>query len=166
MSVLNRAIPKATVSLIEQDAKEIQPVSTRDLFTDGVYILVGVPGAFTPICTHDHLPTLIESADNLKVLGIQEIYCVSDDNPWAIDAWRKTLNNHKKIKFLCDGNRALLDALKLSCHEEELFLSGKYARFYAIIENGIIRLIRQEASVLETVCTAGDCIESDVKEFV
>ena len=66
-------------------------MTADELFSGKKVVLIGVPGAFTPICSHDHLPSLIASADQLKEMGAKEIYCISDDNPWAIDSWRQTL---------------------------------------------------------------------------
>lgn len=161
---ISTALPDAQISKMEDG--EITPYNIRDFFKDGVNILVGVPGAFTPICTNDHLPTLIASAGRLKDMGVQGIYCISDDNPWALDKWAKTLEGHEKITFLCDGNRDFLDKANMVCDEDELFLNGKYARFYAIVKDGIIKRVRFETSVLETVCTRGDCIEEDVADYI
>ena len=164
MLELNQPIPEAIVGMKEKD--EIVPVNTRDLFTKGVYILVGVPGAFTPICTNEHLPTLIQHAIDIKVQGIQEIYCISDDNPWALEAWGNTLEDSYKIKFLSDGNREFLRQIEMRAHENDYFLKGKYARFYALIENGHIKRMRTEDTVLETQQTKGETILSDVSDFV
>lgn len=157
-------LPNATVATMVDG--EIKSVKMRDLFRNGTYILVGVPGAFTPVCTKDHLPTLIDQADKIRVRGIQEIYCISDDNPWAMDEWRKTLDNNEKVKFLSDGNREFLDKIKISASEDFIFIKGKYGRFYAIIEDNMIKRLRFENSVLETLCTTGECIEADVADFV
>ena len=37
-------------------------------------ILVGVPGAFTPTCTNEHLPGYIKHFDSFKLKGIDEIF--------------------------------------------------------------------------------------------
>ncbi len=159
----NKKIPNALVSYLKDG--EIEVVKMCDLFEQGVYILVGVPGAFTPICTKDHLPTLIEKSDRIRKHGVADIYCISDDNPWALDAWRQTFNNNEKIKFLSDGNRDFLSEMGLCAEEDFLFLKGKYARFYALIEDGYIKLLRVEKTVLDTSCTNGGYIETDLANY-
>lgn len=164
MFEINAEIPEATVATM--DGEEIISHNLRDFFKDGVHILVGVPGAYTPICTRDHLPTLIDCADTLRQIGVKNICCMSDDNPWALDSWARTLPGHEKITFLCDGNRSFLKQTNMAGQENDLFLRGKYGRFYAVIVDNRIKRLRFEVSVLKTVCTRGDCIETDVRDLM
>ncbi len=157
-------IPNATVARLEDE--DIVTYEMRDLFDDGLYILVGLPGAFTPICTQDHIPSLIKNADQFRAKGIQDIFCISDDNVWALKAWTEQIPGSEKITFLSDGNREFLKESGLVCDEDNLFLKGKYARFYALIENGKIKRMRQEITVLKTVCTSGECIFHDLDDFI
>jgi len=164
MLKVNSDIPDTVFARMEGDT--IVPVRARDLFAEGTYVLVGLPGVFTPVCSYDHMPSLINSADALKAAGVKGIYVVSDDNPWAIDFWKKTFKNNEKLEFLCDGNRDFLNASKLACSDSDLFLRGHYGRFYAIIEDNVIRRVRAEVSVLNTVCTNGDSILSDIDDVM
>lgn len=157
-------LPNATVASMENG--QIVPRKIRDIFTQGLYILVGVPGAYTPVCTNEHIPTLIDNADRLRVQGVQAIYCMSDDNPWALESWANSFEKRDKINFLSDGNREFLDKIKLSAADTDIFVGGKYGRWYALIEDGHIRRIRFETSVLKTECTTGECIVADVDEML
>ena len=164
MLTLNDRLPNATVSRVSEAGYET--VQIADLFKTGINILVGVPGAFTPICTNEHLPTLIEAAPVLKSLGVKEVYCVSDDHNWAIDSWKSVLPGSDNIVFLSDGNRDLLKKINMASDQEDLFLSGKYARFYAVIHDRKIKKIRAEQNVLETVSTNGNCIITDIRHLI
>jgi peroxiredoxin len=157
-------IPNATICKLV-DGQIIQ-LQTHDLFKEGVYILVGVPGAYTPICTKDHIPSLIAHADAIRAQGVKEIFCISDDNPWTIDVWKKTIPGHEKITFLSDGNKDFLEATKLKNDQRDYFIGGGYGRFYMILEDGIIRRVRYEVTVLETVCTNGESILSDIEDVM
>ena len=157
-------MPNATVSHITDAGFE--DVRIKDLFRQGTNILVGVPGAFTPICTEDHLPSLIENADMLRQAGAGRIFCISDDHCWALDAWRKTLPGSEKIEFLSDGNRDFLHKIKMENPHRELYLEGRYSRFYAVIHECRIKRLRAEQSVLKTVSTSGECILSDIRDIV
>ena len=164
MISMNDKIPDATVSVIEETG--FRDVEMRDLFETGTNILVGVPGAFTPICTEEHLPSLIDDAAELKSLGIQNIYCSSDDHRWALNAWRKSLEGSEQIIFLSDGNRDFLKRIKMENPHRDLYISGRYSRFYALVHERRIKRMRAEQTVLKTVSTSGECILTDTKDVL
>lgn len=156
-------LPDVSVGWLDGGEVIARPV--RQLFEDGLYLLVGVPGAYTPICSRDHIPTLIEQADALHNAGVKDIYCVSDDNPWTLKNWQSSFEGGEKLKFISDGNRALLQAIKMTNTQDDLFIAGKYARFYTLIYNGKVQRTRMETSVLETACTDGLSILSDIQSL-
>ncbi len=160
----NSPMPSATVSYMEDE--EIKQTDIQNLLSNGTYILVGVPGVFTPVCTDMHLPTLIKASEKIKKQGVKEIYCISDDNPWAIEQWKKMIKNHKHIKFLSDGNRDLLDLINLRSNEDFIFIKGKYARFFAVIKDNIVKHITVEDTVLDTEMTNGQRIQDKVSEYM
>ncbi|MCK6418681.1 MAG: redoxin family protein [Alphaproteobacteria bacterium] len=157
-------LPDATVcQLIDE---KIAPIRIHDLFRDGVNILVGVPGAYTPVCTFDHIPSLIRHADQIRKMGVREIYCISDDNPWTLETWKKSIPGSQKIQFLSDGNKDFLKATRIVNDQHDYFIAGGYGRFYAVLENLMVKRIRAETTVLQTVCTSGECILSDINDVV
>ena len=50
-------------------------------------MVFGVPGAFTPGCSKTHLPGYVEKAADIKGQGVQEIVCVSVNDPFVMEAW-------------------------------------------------------------------------------
>lgn len=164
MLTAHSKIPKATVC--QYNGEEIVEYDIRDFLGEGLNILIGLPGVYTPICTYQHIPSLIEQSSTLKARKVQNIICISNDNPWAIYHWAKSIPESDSIEFICDGNSEFLEAIKMSGTESNLFLKGKYARFYAIVKDGHIQKVRFEKSVLETVCTSGACILSDLDDLL
>jgi len=61
-------------------------------------ILVGVPGAFTPTCTNEHLPGFAKGLDKLK--GYKVAFFSSNDCS-VMEEWNK-LYGHKDIDSLSD----------------------------------------------------------------
>jgi glutaredoxin/glutathione-dependent peroxiredoxin len=45
-----------------------------------------------------HLPGFVDNADSLKAKGIQEIVCISVNDPFVMDAWGVALNANGKVK--------------------------------------------------------------------
>lgn len=147
-------IPDATLATID-DNSNIHAHSAHDLFNHGRFVLIGIPGAFTPVCTKEHLPEIIDNADNILAQDISAIYCISDDNPWALQAWRERLPGYKAITFLSDGNREFLNATGWRNQADDMFVGGRFARFFAIIENKKVITLRMENNVKDVTCSTG-----------
>ena len=64
------------------------------------YILVGVPGAFTPTCTDYHLPGYAKNLDMLK--GYKVVFFAGNDCS-VMDAWNK-LHGHPDIDAVADDH--------------------------------------------------------------
>ena len=80
MNILNHTFKFRT-------AGEWQDVSTIELFKDKKVVLFGLPGAFTPTCSSKQLPGYEESYNKFKDLGIDEVYCISVNDAFVMNAW-------------------------------------------------------------------------------
>ena len=81
-------------------------------------VIFGVPGAFTPGCSNTHLPGYVAAADKLKTKGVDEIVCVSVNDPFVMEAWGKDQSAGGKVRMLADTTADLTKALglELDCH--------------------------------------------------
>ncbi|KAG6496010.1 hypothetical protein ZIOFF_043858 [Zingiber officinale] len=59
------------------ESNQLQMISVHWLAAGKKVVLFAVPGAFTPICSMIHLPGFIESAEELKSKGVDEILLIS-----------------------------------------------------------------------------------------
>ena len=66
-------------------------------------VVFSIPGAFTPTCSSKHVPDFEKYYKNLKKLGINEVYCVSVNDAFVMNNWKKKLKL-KNVKLLPDGN--------------------------------------------------------------
>jgi len=65
-------------------------------------ILFGLPGAFTSVCSARHLPGYVSSHEAYKAKGIDNIICVSVNDPFVMDAWGKSHNVGDKVTMMAD----------------------------------------------------------------
>ena len=80
-----------------------EEVNTRDLFKGKRVILFSLPGAFTPICSEKQLPGFEKNYERLCKMGIDEIYCISVNDGFVMNAWADQ-QQLQKVKVLPDGN--------------------------------------------------------------
>ena len=99
---LSPGVVPLTRFFIKENGKIVQK-TTRDLFLNKRVVVFGVPGAFTPICSNSQVPDYEAAYDDLIAAGVDEVYCVSVNDAYVMDAWRESLGI-QKVKFLPDGN--------------------------------------------------------------
>ena len=78
-------------------------VTTDDYFKGKKVILFSLPGAFTQTCSTYQLPNFEKMYGDFKELGIDEIYCMSVNDSFVMNAWAKN-QELKNVKVIPDGS--------------------------------------------------------------
>jgi peroxiredoxin len=129
-------------------------VETTELFRGARTLLLGVPGAFTPVCTQHHLPEVITNADGLRAAGFSQLLCVAPNAPWTVQRWAREIDPLGKIRFLSDGNLSFVRKFGLNTVAEDLFLGECSKRYLMTVNDGIIERLRVERLVTDITCTS------------
>ena len=141
-------IPDATLKYIGPDG--IINIEVEKYFSDKKIVLFSVPGAFTPTCSAKHLPGFVEYSSDILSKGVDEIICISVNDPFVMNAWEKDQNSKGKVTLLADGNGDFTEALGLSFDGSGFGLGKRGQRFSIIINNGtILHLAIEEAGAFE-----------------
>ena len=77
--------------------------TTDDYFKGKRVVIFSLPGAFTPTCSSQQLPGFEEKYNDIKSKGIDEVYCISVNDSYVMNAWA----NHmaiKNVKMIPDGS--------------------------------------------------------------
>lgn len=93
----------AEVELMKLEGGSPTPIKAGDVFNGKKVALVTVPGALTPTCQNSHVPDWVAAADDIKSKGVDEIVCISVNDPFVMSAFEKQVNGAGKITFLGDG---------------------------------------------------------------
>lgn len=118
-------------------------VNLNDISSNKKIIVFGLPGAFTPGCSKTHLPGFIEKAEELKKQGISEIFCISVNDPFVMDAWGKSMNVAGKVRMLADPCAEFAKAMDIA--QDIPALGGtRCKRFSMIVDHGVIHNIQVE----------------------
>lgn len=141
------------VKLASLRGGEIVPIAAPDLFAGAKSVVLGVPGAFTPVCSDAHVPDFVRNADTLSRAGFSQLVCIAASDPYAVDAWRTRVDPLAKLRFFSDGNLDFCRALGLASAQRELFLGERSERYMLVVEDQIITRVRVETSILRFNCT-------------
>ena len=150
--LIGSALPD--VPLAQMADGEIVAISAARIFSNKSSLIIGVPGAFTPVCTREHVPDLVRNARKLKAAGYEQIACIVANDPFVVEAWSHELDPEREILFLSDGNLQFTSALGLVSYETGLHLGQRSCRYIMRVDSGIIRYLRIEPSILVYSCTS------------
>ncbi len=78
------AIPKGNFHYIPTNSDDPQQISASDIFDNQKCVVVGLPGAFTSVCSAKQLPQFIDQANALKEKGVTRIVCISVNDAWVM----------------------------------------------------------------------------------
>ena len=121
-----------------------KPTTASEFFSGKRVALFAVPGAFTPTCSARHLPSYVEKAQELKGQGVDEIACISVNDPFVMAAWGKA-DGSEDITMLADGNGAFADAVGLSMDASKFGMGKRSQRYSMIVNDGVVEQLNVEA---------------------
>mmetsp|Transcript_20048 Transcript_20048/g.28055 ORF Transcript_20048/g.28055 Transcript_20048/m.28055 type:complete len:185 (+) Transcript_20048:1648-2202(+) len=111
-------------------------VTNDELFKNKKVVVLGVPGAFTPVCSTQHVPTFVKDAEKLKQKGISSIYCVSVNDSFTMNGWKESLKSGNNIEYLADWNGAFTKGIGQSIDLSGAALGPRSKRFVMLVDNG------------------------------
>ncbi|KAK2459843.1 hypothetical protein APHAL10511_008164 [Amanita phalloides] len=111
-SLLSTAQVKPGSTLPAVEVKENSAEHAAPLSLKGKNIIVGLPGAFTETCTNAHVPAYIANYEKFKAKGINDIYIVSVNDLFVMQAWKKSLASEgTAVHFVADDDGTFTGAL-------------------------------------------------------
>ena len=124
-------------------AGEWQDVSTIELFRDKKVIVFGLPGAFTPTCSSKQLPGFEENYNKFKELGIDEVYCLSVNDAFVMNAWADA-QGIEKVKMIPDGCGTFTRSLGMLVNKPKQGFGMRSWRYSALIDDRKVIKLHEE----------------------
>lgn len=112
-------------------------VSSYELFGGKKVVIFSLPGAFTPTCSTMQLPGFEQNYERFKQLGIDEIYCISVNDSFVMNAWAKS-QNIQNVKVIPDGSALFTEAMGMLVCKDNLGFGMRSWRYAVIATNGRI----------------------------
>jgi peroxiredoxin len=120
-----------------------QEVKSTEMFAGKKIVVFSLPGAYTPTCSSTHLPGYENKFEDLKKLGVDEVYCMSVNDAFVMFNWAKSLGA-EKVKMLPDGNGDMTRSLGMLVEKHNLGFGERSWRFSMVVENGVITAVFEE----------------------
>ncbi len=132
------------VALKRLGAEGVKEVTAEELFDGKLVVLFGLPGAFTPTCSANHLPGFLGAADALKAKGVDSLGCVSVNDSFVMHAWGKDRGVGDRVLMLADGSGEFTAALGLTQDMSARGFGVRSRRYSMIVEDGVVKSLEVE----------------------
>jgi glutaredoxin/glutathione-dependent peroxiredoxin len=136
-------IPEATLTMMGAAGPEQVALSTR--LKGRKVVLFGLPGAYTGTCTTAHVPSFIRTRDKFTAKGVDEVICVSVNDPFVMGAWgASTGATAAGITMLGDADAGLTKAMGLAFTAPPVGLFDRSKRYALYAEDGVVKVLHLE----------------------
>jgi len=130
----------------DQNPFDWKDLTSEDYFKGKRIVLFSLPGAFTPTCSSSHLPGYEDAYEEMKSLGIDEVYCLSVNDAFVMRQWGlsqglkedKTIGSlgFEKVKLIPDGACLFTRGMGFSCKwDSERGFGERSWRYSAVIND-------------------------------
>jgi peroxiredoxin len=106
--------------------------------------LFGLPGAYTPTCSAQHVPGYVQHADALKAKGVDEIWCVSVNDAFVMGAWGRDQKATRTVRMMADGSAHFTKALGLEFDLTAKGMGVRSQRYSMLVEDGVVKQLNVE----------------------
>lgn len=150
-------LPAAT--LVAMGASGPEAVNLADKLDGRKVVIFGLPGAYTGTCSTAHVPSFIRTKDGFDTKGVDEIICVSVNDPFVMDAWGKDTGAAEAgLTFLGDPMAEFTKAIGMEFSAPPVGLIDRSKRYSMLVENGVVTVLNEEGSPGECEISAGETL--------
>ena len=139
---MNKIIPSIKVPIIQKNI--VSKVILSDELANKKIIIFGVPGAFTPTCSEKHMPSYIKLHNEFVAKGVDDIYCLSVNDEYVMQAQLLSYTEGDKIIGIADGNGEVSKNLNLLVDKSANFMGMRCTRFAMIVQDNNIEELLTE----------------------
>lgn len=149
------ALPDATLVAMSDDGPA--PVTLSEKTKGRKIVIFAVPGAFTPTCHSAHVPSFIRTKDQFEAKGVDEILCVSVNDPFVMKAWGEATGaTAAGITMLGDPDSTFTKTIGMDFDAPPAGLLARSKRYAMLVEDGTVTLLHEEESPGACEVSAGE----------
>ena len=134
-----------TSTLVQLGDAGPAPVALADKTAGRKVVIFAVPGAFTPTCHSAHVPSFMRTKDQFTEKGVDEIICVSVNDPFVMKAWGEATGaTAAGITMLSDAESAFTKAIGMDFDAPSTGFIARSKRYAMLIEDGVVTQLNED----------------------
>ncbi|RMD47591.1 MAG: peroxiredoxin [Alphaproteobacteria bacterium] len=150
-------LPEA--QLLEMTEQGPRPVALGELTRGRTVVIFGLPGAFTGTCTNAHVPSFMRNMEALRARGVDEVICVSVNDPFVMGAWgQATGASGAGIRMLADADGSFTRAIGMAFDAPPVGLYGRSQRYALLARDGVVEILNHEPDAGVCDLSAGEAM--------
>lgn len=136
-------LPDAT--LFEVDKAGHRRVSLNEKLRGRKVVVFAVAAAFADLCDLFHLPGYIRHAEDFAAKGIDEVICISVNDPLVMKAWGKATGAFGAgIALLADTDSSFTTGTGMAFDFPDDGMIARSKRYAMVVEDGVVLALREE----------------------
>ena len=153
----NETVPSSEVFVLENG----EPVkkNIENILKNKKSVIFGLPGACTSVCSAKHLPGYVNNCEKYKQKGVDQIICMSVNDPFVMNAWGKENNVGDKIIMVGDPFLNFTKAIGAEVDKSGRGLGMRSNRYTMLVDNLKVIKIQEEKDT-------GSCEISAAENFL
>ena len=153
----NDKLPKSEVFIIEE-GEQIKK-NSENLFKNKKVVMFGLTGAYTSVCSAKHLPGYVNMFEKYKEKGVDQIICISVNDPFVMNAWGKENNVESKILMMGDPFLNFTKAIGADVDKRARGLGVRSNRYAMLVDDMKVIKLQEEKDT-------GSCEISAAENFL
>jgi peroxiredoxin len=148
-------LPDAMLVKMGEEGPEQVSVST---LTEGRNVVIfAVPGAYTGVCTTAHVPSFIRTKDQFMERGVEEIICLSVNDPFVMSNWGESTGaTEAGITMVGDAAAEFTKEIGMDFTAPPAGLINRSKRYAMLVMDGEVKALNVEDSPGECGISAGE----------
>ena len=134
-------------NLVELTGEGPKQVSLSERLKGRNVVIFALPGAFTGTCTTAHVPSFMRTAEQFKAKGVDEIICLSVNDPFVMGAWDEQTGAGKAgITMLGDPAAEFTKAVGMDFSAPPVGLVDRSKRYAMYVQDGTVAVFQEDAN--------------------
>lgn len=136
-------LPGAT--LLQAGPEGVESILISDRLKGRKVVIFGLPGAYTSTCSTAHVPSFIRTARQFAEKGVDEIICISVNDPHVMKAWGEATGaTAAGITMLGDADSSFTKAIGMEFDAPASGFFARSRRYALLAEDGVVTRFNPE----------------------